>query len=243
VYGEWRTLAVLVLALLAVALILPAGAQATDKIVVGTSPDYPPFEQLQHHNKAIGFDIDLVREIAERAGFNVKWRMLPFPDLFPAITNGILDMVASAATIVPAREEFIGFSAPYFYAADDPAPYQYYGFGFPKGSPLRGVVNAALQQTKDDGTYVEIYVRWFGVAAPVNSVESLSWLPGLAATRPRQGFDQSSHAYLLIARAEGPGLDGVPRAFTVDRPCRPGGASMQCTAVGESHSGRFSSPP
>lgn len=37
-----------------------------------------------------------------------------------------------------------------------------YGIAFPKDSELTGQVNEALQEIKDDGTYADIYEKWFG---------------------------------------------------------------------------------
>lgn len=39
---------------------------------------------------------------------------------------------------------------------------QSYGIGFPKGSELVAKVNAALAKFKADGTYRDLYVKWFG---------------------------------------------------------------------------------
>ena len=39
---------------------------------------------------------------------------------------------------------------------------QSYGVGFPKGSKLVGPINAALRALKADGSYKELYVKWFG---------------------------------------------------------------------------------
>lgn len=40
---------------------------------------------------------------------------------------------------------------------------QSYGIGFPKGSPLVAKVNAALKTLRDNGTYRDLYVKWFGI--------------------------------------------------------------------------------
>ncbi|MGI6638537.1 MAG: glutamine ABC transporter substrate-binding protein GlnH [Desulfobulbus sp.] len=39
---------------------------------------------------------------------------------------------------------------------------QDYGIGFPKNSPLVTKVNAALQTLRDNGSYRELYIKWFG---------------------------------------------------------------------------------
>lgn len=43
---------------------------------------------------------------------------------------------------------------------------QQYGIGFPKGSPLVPLVNAALAKIKADGRYATIYRKWFKAEPP-----------------------------------------------------------------------------
>ncbi|PIE69418.1 MAG: glutamine ABC transporter substrate-binding protein GlnH [Deltaproteobacteria bacterium] len=40
---------------------------------------------------------------------------------------------------------------------------QYYGIGFPKGSPLRKKVSIAILKLMESGEYATIYKKWFGV--------------------------------------------------------------------------------
>lgn len=40
---------------------------------------------------------------------------------------------------------------------------QSYGIGFPKGSPNVEPINAALKAMREDGSYKELYMKWFGV--------------------------------------------------------------------------------
>jgi ABC-type amino acid transport substrate-binding protein len=168
----FQLLAVLSLAiavLAAVILALPSAAQAqkAGTIVVGTStdPDYPPFE-IARGNSVHGFDIDLVKEIGKRIGYKMEvqstawatiWQQLAGPD-------PVFDMLASATNITPDRDEFVDFSDPYYYDAGNPDGFYYYGFAFRTGSPLVALVNSALHTIKEDGTYVKLYHKWFGVA-------------------------------------------------------------------------------
>lgn len=137
-----------------------AQAEAGPTIVVGTDadPGYPPFERLNKYGTFVGFDIDLVAAIGNRAGFNVQFLNYPFEALVtpPGVWAGC-DMVAAALTPTEDREQFMDFSDLYF----NRAPYGPLAFAFPTGSPLREVVNAALQQVKDDGTYAKIFRSWF----------------------------------------------------------------------------------
>lgn len=50
-----------------------------------------------------------------------------------------------------------------FKAVGESIKAQQYGVAFPQGSDLREKVNAALKSLKEDGTYAEIYKKWFGV--------------------------------------------------------------------------------
>lgn len=159
----------LVVALLTIALLVPSIAQAKQgTIVVGTSPDYPPFESLKGV-KIVGFDMDLVEEIGKRLGYKVVFVGADFSTLIHDLGTldppSPYDMVASALTITAAREEIIDFSDPYFasiYDPQNPVPDQYYGLGFPPGSSLRAQVNEALASIKADGFYAEIFEKWFG---------------------------------------------------------------------------------
>lgn len=47
-------------------------------------------------------------------------------------------------------------------AVGQPMMAQQYGIGFPKGSELREKVNGALKTLRENGTYADIYRKWFG---------------------------------------------------------------------------------
>jgi ABC-type amino acid transport substrate-binding protein len=78
--------------------------------------EYPPFEYVEN-GEILGFDVDLVTAIAERAGFEFELVNTRWDGIFTALAAGEFDMVASAATITPEREEQVDFSDPYFYAS------------------------------------------------------------------------------------------------------------------------------
>jgi len=40
--------------------------------IVGTSPDYPPFEFVDEQGNYAGFDMDLIQEVGKRLGVEVK---------------------------------------------------------------------------------------------------------------------------------------------------------------------------
>lgn len=85
--------------------------------VVGTEPTFPPFEFTDENTGEItGFDIDLIKAIAEDQGFEVQVNNLEFDGLIMAVQSGNIDIIASGMTIKPEREEKVDFSTPYITA-------------------------------------------------------------------------------------------------------------------------------
>lgn len=221
------------------------------KIIVGSDTAYPPFENVEN-GETVGFDVDMVKAIGEKIGYEVEFKTYKFDALIAGMQAGTeFDMIASAMTITDERKEAIDFSDPYINSnqslavASDSAvasvddlksgdkvgvqsgttgekwakdnlvpkgvtvtPYddilaafnalsagdvtgvindapisqdivkdearkakvvaeietgEQYGFAFNKeNTALRDAVNEALAEIKEDGTYVEIYKKWFG---------------------------------------------------------------------------------
>ncbi|MCP3098124.1 ABC transporter permease subunit [Myxococcus sp. K15C18031901] len=82
---------------------------------IGTDATYPPFESMQD-GELVGFDVDLGRLIAEELGARVEWTNTSFDGVFPALMAGKFDLVMSAVTVTPERQQRLGFSAPYYTA-------------------------------------------------------------------------------------------------------------------------------
>ncbi|MEJ5228363.1 MAG: transporter substrate-binding domain-containing protein, partial [Pseudothermotoga sp.] len=95
-------------------LILTAFAFAKT-VTVGTSADFPPFEYMEN-GQFVGFDMDLMREIAKLAGFELKFVDMSFDSLIPALRAGQVDVVAAAMTITDERKQVVDFSQPYWTA-------------------------------------------------------------------------------------------------------------------------------
>ncbi len=91
--------------------------QATNKIVVGTEPTFPPFEMRDNETKEIiGFDIDMIKAIAADQGLEVEVKNLGFDALVPALQSGNIDVAASGMSITEKRKKAIFFSDAYINA-------------------------------------------------------------------------------------------------------------------------------
>jgi polar amino acid transport system substrate-binding protein len=80
---------------------------------VGSCLDYPPFESVEGGDE-VGFDVDLIEEMASRLGLEVEWVTADFDTIFTAVAGGEFDAVAAASTITEEREQIVDFSEPYY---------------------------------------------------------------------------------------------------------------------------------
>ena len=237
-----------------VSLLFLAGCGGNDNdietLTVGVDTMFVPFE-FEEDGEMVGFDIDILKELSERIGFEYDLQTMEFRGLIPALTSDSIDMALAGITITDERLETVDFSIPYYDAGllimvradntdingiedlagkkvatrtgtssldylmsldfideddivafdnmdasyfelltegveatlwDSPAQQYYvqtegegqvkivgqllegqqYGIGLPKGSEMKEKVDAALQDMMDDGTYDELYVKWFG---------------------------------------------------------------------------------
>lgn len=87
--------------------------ETENKIIVGTSADYPPFEYVED-GKIVGFDIELITSLLEKLNYTVEVQDIGFDSLIPSLVNDKIDVIAAAMTITPDREEQIDFSDPYY---------------------------------------------------------------------------------------------------------------------------------
>ena len=84
------------------------------KLTFATSPDYPPFENLED-GEYVGLDMDLGRAIAEELGLECEYPHLDFDSIIPAIVaGGQADAGLSGISITPEREEQVLFTDPYY---------------------------------------------------------------------------------------------------------------------------------
>lgn len=92
-----------------------APAPAPAKVyVVGTDAAYPPFESENPQKEIVGFDIDVVKAVAQKAGIEVKFVNTPWEGIFNTLGSGDRDLLVSAITINDERKQTMDFSDPYF---------------------------------------------------------------------------------------------------------------------------------
>jgi ABC-type amino acid transport substrate-binding protein len=89
------------------------GDSKGDTYVVATDATLPPMSFMSVGNDIIGFEPDLIRAIADRAGFNVHLVNVEWAGLFGGLITNKFDMVISSVTVLEERKQRMNFSIPY----------------------------------------------------------------------------------------------------------------------------------
>ena len=108
----------LVLAIvLIVACSLLVGCKATETLVIGTSPDYEPFEYYDTEKNIVGFDIDLMAELAKIMKIDYEVKEYDFSIIISTVQSDQIDMGLSGFTWSQERDGKVLFSTPYYNSA------------------------------------------------------------------------------------------------------------------------------
>jgi len=92
---------------------LSSCAKKTTKIVVASDATWPPMEFVDENKNVVGFDIDLVNEVAKAAGFTVEIKNTAWDGIFAGLAAGNYQAIASSVTITEERKATMDFSEPY----------------------------------------------------------------------------------------------------------------------------------
>lgn len=87
-------------------------------LTVGSDTTYPPQEYIDPTtNQATGFDIDLIKAVAQRLGLKAKIVTTSFNTIIDSLSAKRFDVVISAVSITPQRLQKVDF-VPYFNAGE-----------------------------------------------------------------------------------------------------------------------------
>jgi polar amino acid transport system substrate-binding protein len=82
-------------------------------ILIGTSPDFPPYESVDPSGKIVGFDVDMMDEIAKRMGVTLKWQDMPFDVTIASLQQGKVDISVSTHQKTPDNSKQVDFTDEY----------------------------------------------------------------------------------------------------------------------------------
>jgi polar amino acid transport system substrate-binding protein len=114
--GRFRRRFVIAATAAAATVALAAGlgtAEAAD-LKVGANIGNVPWEFQDASGQFVGFEVDLINEVAKRLGKTAEIENIPFQGLFAAVQSGRIDMAVSSITITEKRLESVSFAQPYY---------------------------------------------------------------------------------------------------------------------------------
>ncbi|HHX85124.1 MAG TPA: ABC transporter substrate-binding protein [Actinomycetales bacterium] len=92
-----------------IAALVPADIRERGTLVVGSNVPYAPNEFKNEQGEIVGFDIDVVKAVAQLMGLEADVRESDFEKIIPAIEGGTMDMGASSFTVNDERLKTVDF--------------------------------------------------------------------------------------------------------------------------------------
>lgn len=92
-----------------------SGVLADGILNVGTNAEFPPFEFVGDDGNCDGFDIALIKAIAEKLNVGVEVENMEFDSLVPSIGTKI-DVAIAGITVTDERKTMVDFSTEYYEA-------------------------------------------------------------------------------------------------------------------------------
>jgi polar amino acid transport system substrate-binding protein len=89
---------------------------AKPKLVVATSPDFPPFEFLENGN-VVGIEVEIMQIICDRLGYELVIEQIDFDSVIPGVQTKKYMCGMSGITATPERAQNVLFTEVYYVAA------------------------------------------------------------------------------------------------------------------------------
>lgn len=93
-----------------------AEVQKAGKLVAATSPDFPPFENLEG-GEVVGIEVEIMELICAELGVELELKQINFDAVLTGVQSGKYDCGMSGISVTPKREKNTLFTIPYCLAA------------------------------------------------------------------------------------------------------------------------------
>ncbi len=119
---NWRTIIILstLVIVSSIGLLYLSREQKTDlkkksinTLIVGTNAEYPPFSFIEN-DKIVGFDIDIIKEIAHRLHKKISIKNMSFAALLPELQLGSIHAIAAGVTPTEEKAKRAFFTTVHF---------------------------------------------------------------------------------------------------------------------------------
>ena len=95
-----------------------ADIQANGKLVVATSPDWPPYEYIDDEGNVTGTDVLMVKWMAEQLGVELEIQQMAFDACLAAVGQGAVDMCVAGLTYDEERTNAMDLTGIYWNEGD-----------------------------------------------------------------------------------------------------------------------------
>ena len=112
-----KIVSLILVIVMAAALIGCGGSgSGSSKLVMATSPDFPPFEYLEG-GKVVGIEVEILEKVAAKMGAELVIEQMDFDSVIPGVQAGKFDVGVSGITATEERKQNMDFSDTYFMAS------------------------------------------------------------------------------------------------------------------------------
>jgi len=171
------------------------------KLLAGVKFDTPPFGSLNDKNEPVGFDLDIVRKVAERIGVPVEFVKVTSPTRIPLLVSGNVDLSAASMTHTQERDKTIDFSITYYTGAQS--------LIVPKNSNIRSIKDLNGKQVSvQQGTTLEKNIAQAAPGAKIVAFKDYNsaWLALVqgrvdaltGSLNILQGFSKSNADFIIL---------------------------------------------
>lgn len=95
-----------------------ADIQAAGKLVVATSPDWPPYEYIDDEGNVVGTDVLMMQWMAEQLGVELEIQSMAFDTCLAAVGRGDVDMMVAGLTYDEERTNAMDLTGIYWNEGD-----------------------------------------------------------------------------------------------------------------------------
>ena len=143
----------LIALLVALMMLGTAAAALADTVVVAFNPEYPPFESVDG-NDFVGYEVDMIKAVAEKAGFEIVFEAMDFDAVIAAVKTNPNTIGVSGISITDERKLSVDFSEGYINAGLIVVIKKDSGYATP--DDLKGKIIGVQQGTTSDFAAEEI---------------------------------------------------------------------------------------
>ncbi len=89
-----------------------AAASGPKTIVFASDATYPPMQYMDESKNIVGFEVDVIKAAAEKAGFKAEFKNVAWDGIFAGLAAGKYDAISSSVSITDERKAAMDFSDP-----------------------------------------------------------------------------------------------------------------------------------